>query len=38
MRVAMALTGVTHLDAIDRDVLIEETTGAYERFSREACW
>ncbi len=38
MRVAMALTGVTHLAAIDRDVLIEEATGASERFSREACW
>ena len=37
MRVAMALTGVTHLTAIDRRVLIDETTGACEHRSPEAC-
>jgi hypothetical protein len=37
MRVAMALTGVTHLTAIDRHVLIDETTGACEHRSPEAC-
>jgi len=36
MRVAMALTGVTHLTAIDRCVLIDETTGACEHRSPEA--
>ena len=37
MRVAMALTGVTHLAAIDRSILIDETTGAFGHRSREAC-
>jgi L-lactate dehydrogenase (cytochrome) len=36
MRVAMALTGVTHLTAIDHCVLIDETTGACEHRSPEA--